>query len=93
VTPIPHDDRSSILALLQSWATGQCLAPVVGLLEGAESNRREIIYIWSENKMKTILQRMVRNGILEPVPSTTRCTAKYRLATHKSIDQAERQAE
>lgn len=40
---------------------------------------REICYIGSENRMKTILQRMVKNDILELVPGTTRYTAAYRL--------------
>lgn len=33
---------------------------------------RELCFIGSENKMKGILQRMVKNGIIELVPGTTR---------------------
>lgn len=40
---------------------------------------RRICFIGSENKMKTILQKMVANGILELVPGRTRYTAAYRL--------------
>jgi ATP-dependent DNA helicase RecG len=40
---------------------------------------REICYIGSENKMKTILQRMVRNGLIELVSGRTRYNASYRL--------------
>lgn len=40
---------------------------------------RDICYIGSENRMKTILQRMVKNEILELVPGTTRYTAAYKL--------------
>lgn len=40
---------------------------------------RGICFIGSENKMKTILQKMVKNNILEPVPSTTRYNAAYQL--------------
>jgi ATP-dependent DNA helicase RecG len=45
------------------------------------SNRqaREICYIGSENKMKTILQRMVRSRLIELVPGRTRYNASYRL--------------
>lgn len=52
------------------------------LLENAEianRNAREICFIDSENKMKRILQVMVQNGLLEPVPGRTRYTAAYQL--------------
>ncbi len=39
---------------------------------------REICFIGSENKMKTILQRMVKQGLIERVPGTTRYNAAYR---------------
>ena len=39
---------------------------------------REISFIGSENKMKTILQRMVKQGLIELVPGTTRYNAAYR---------------
>ena len=35
--------------------------------------------IGSENKMKGILQRLVKNGTIELVPGTTRYSAAYRL--------------
>jgi ATP-dependent DNA helicase RecG len=41
---------------------------------------REICFIGSENKMKTILQRMVKQGLIELVPGTTRYNAAYRNA-------------
>ena len=40
---------------------------------------RELCYIGSENKMKGILQRMVRQGLIELVPETTRYNAAYRV--------------
>lgn len=40
---------------------------------------REICFIGSENKMKTIFQRMIRQGLIELVPGATRYTAAYRL--------------
>lgn len=40
---------------------------------------REICYIGSENRMKTIFQRMMKRGLIELVPGTTRYTAAYRL--------------
>jgi ATP-dependent DNA helicase RecG len=42
---------------------------------------RELCYIGSENKMKSILQRMVRQGLIELVPETTRYNAAYRNKT------------
>lgn len=39
---------------------------------------RDISFIGSENKMKTILQRMVKQGLIELVPGTTRYNAAYR---------------
>jgi ATP-dependent DNA helicase RecG len=41
---------------------------------------RDMCFIGSENKMKGILQRMVKNGHIELVPGTTRYSAAYRLA-------------
>jgi ATP-dependent DNA helicase RecG len=40
---------------------------------------REICFIGSENRMKIILQRLVRNDLIELVPGTTRYSAAYRL--------------
>jgi ATP-dependent DNA helicase RecG len=47
--------------------------------EIANRHAREICYIDSENKMKRILQILVQNGLLEPVPGRTRYTAAYQL--------------
>jgi ATP-dependent DNA helicase RecG len=47
--------------------------------EIANRHAREICYIDSENKMKRILQVLVQNGLLEPVPGRTRYTAAYQL--------------
>ncbi|MGN6187142.1 MAG: ATP-binding protein [Thermoanaerobaculia bacterium] len=40
---------------------------------------RDICFIGSENRMKLILQRLVRKGLIELVPGTTRYSAAYRL--------------
>ncbi len=40
---------------------------------------RDLCFIGSENKMKGILQRLVKNGLIELVPGTTRYSAAYRL--------------
>lgn len=40
---------------------------------------RDLCFIGSENKMKGILQRLVKKGIVELVPGTTRYSAAYRL--------------
>jgi ATP-dependent DNA helicase RecG len=40
---------------------------------------RGICFIGSENKMKLILQRLVRKNLIELVPGTTRYSAAYRL--------------
>jgi ATP-dependent DNA helicase RecG len=40
---------------------------------------RDLCFIGSENKMKGILQRLVRKGLIELVPGTTRYSAAYRL--------------
>jgi len=40
---------------------------------------RGLCFIGSENKMKGILQRLVRRGLIELVPGTTRYSAAYRL--------------
>ena len=40
---------------------------------------RELCFIGSENQMKRILQSMVKNGLIELIPNTTRYNAAYRL--------------
>jgi ATP-dependent DNA helicase RecG len=39
---------------------------------------RELCFIGSENKMKGILQRLAKKGLIELVPGTTRYSAAYR---------------
>jgi ATP-dependent DNA helicase RecG len=46
---------------------------------------RGLCFIGSENKMKAILQRLVKNGIIELVPGTTRYSAAYRLKRKKAV--------
>lgn len=40
---------------------------------------RELCFIESENKMKTIFQKMIKHNMIELVPGTTRYNAAYRL--------------
>jgi ATP-dependent DNA helicase RecG len=44
---------------------------------------RGLCFIGSENKMKGILQRLVKKGLIELVPGTTRYSAAYRLRKQK----------
>lgn len=44
---------------------------------------RDLCFIGSENKMKGILQRLVKKQLIELVPGTTRYSAAYRLAKQK----------
>ena len=44
---------------------------------------RDLCFIGSENKMKGILQRLVKKGLIELVPGTTRYSAAYRLVKHR----------
>lgn len=45
----------------------------------ANRQAREICHIGSENRMKTILQRMVSKGLIELVPGSTRYNAAYQV--------------
>lgn len=47
--------------------------------EIANREARAICYIGSENKMKTILQRMVKDQLIELVPGRSRYNAAYRI--------------
>lgn len=68
--------EESILGFLQSNASI------------ANREARKITFIESENKVKRILQVMVKNGILEPVPGRSRYTAAYQLtASQKAGDE------
>ena len=53
--------------------------------EIANRHARKACFIKSENKMKRILQNLVANGLLEPVPGRTRYTAAYQLTTAGKI--------
>ncbi|MGC8494253.1 MAG: ATP-binding protein [Syntrophobacteraceae bacterium] len=80
--PIVSQDGGYVKVILKHEALA---SPEEMILEYLEShpqivNRqaREITFIGSENKMKTILQRMVKQGLIELVPGTTRYNAAYR---------------
>lgn len=47
---------------------------------------RELCFIGPENKMKGILQRLVKKGLIELVPGTTRYAAAYRQKNYPSLD-------
>ena len=62
------------------------------ILENLETNdqitnraARDLCFIGSENKMKGILQRLVKKGLIELVPGTTRYSAAYTLAQPKKV--------
>lgn len=59
--------------------------------EIANRHARAVCFVKSENKMKRILQGLVSNGLLEPVPGRTRYTAAYQL-TEKGKETAENYA-
>ena len=50
---------------------------------------RDLCFIGSENKMKGILQRLVKNGVIELVPGTTRYSAAYRLSKKKKMKRSD----
>lgn len=54
-------------------------------VEIANRQAREICFIGSENEMKRVLQRMVREGLIELVPGRARATAAYRLPTGEEV--------
>lgn len=51
--------------------------------EIANREARGICFIGSENRMKAILQRMVKDGLIELVPGRSRYTAAYRLPSRE----------
>jgi ATP-dependent DNA helicase RecG len=61
-------------------------SPEEVILEYLQSNARitnriarDLCFIGSENKMKGVLQRLVKKGLIELVPGTTRYSAAYQL--------------
>lgn len=74
--PLASPDET-ILAYLQTHA------------EIANRDAREICFIGSENKMKTILQKMVKTGLIELLPDRTRYSAAYRLPVADSSTPSE----
>jgi len=80
--PIIIQDGGYVKVTLKHEALASPEEMILEYLEAHEQivNRqaRGITFIGSENKMKTILQRMVKQGLIELVPGTTRYNAAYR---------------
>lgn len=81
--PIVLQEQGYVVVILRHE---QLASPEENILQYLKTNKnitnkiaRGICYIGSENKMKQILQKMVKNQILEQVPTTTRYNAAYRL--------------
>ncbi len=81
--PIIEQTGTSVRVVLRHEALA---TPEEVILEYLHSNAsitnriaRDLCFIGSENKMKGILQRLVRNNLIELVPGTTRYSAAYRL--------------
>ena len=85
--PLIHQDSHSVKVILRHESLASPEEIVLEYLGKNASIKngtaRKLCFIGSENKMKVILQRMVRNGFIELVPGTTRYSAAYRLAKKK----------
>ena len=79
--PIILQDGGYVKVMLKHEALASPEEMILEYLETHDQivNRqaRDISFIGSENKMKTILQRMVKQGLVELVPGTTRYNAAY----------------
>lgn len=80
--PIISQDGGYVKVTLKHEALASPEEMILEYLESHDQivNRqaRDITFIGSENKMKTILQRMVKQDLIELVPGTTRYNAAYR---------------
>lgn len=85
--PIIFQDGGYVKVMLRHEALASPEEMILEYLQTHEQivnkQAREISFIGSENKMKTILQRMVKQGLIELVPGTTRYNAAYQ-KTQKS---------
>jgi ATP-dependent DNA helicase RecG len=85
--PIITQVGSSVKVVLRHESLASPEELILGYLGSNESitNRiaRDLCFIGSENKMKVILQRLVKIGFLELVPGTTRYSAAYQLVRSK----------
>lgn len=85
--PVIQQDAHSVKVILRHESLASPEEIVLEYLKKNPSIKngtaRELCFIGSENKMKVILQRMVRNGLIELVPGTTRYSAAYRLTKQK----------
>ncbi len=82
--PIIEQTGTAVRVVLRHEALATPEEVILEYLHGNPSitNRiaRDLCFIGSENKMKGILQRLVRNKLIELVPGTTRYSiAAYRL--------------
>lgn len=93
--PIIEQEGGYVKVILRHEALATPEEAILGYLlendEIANRNARQICFIDSENKMKRILQLLVQNGLLEPVPGRTRYTAAYQL-TEKGREAAKKSA-
>jgi len=82
--PIISQDGGSVKVVLRHEPLATPEEVILEYLKSNESitNRiaRDRCFIGSENKMKGVLQRLVKKGLIELVPGTTRYSAAYQLA-------------
>lgn len=86
--PVINTSGASVIVTLKHESLASPEEIILEYLESHSSIRnrdaREICFIGSENKMKRILQSMVRKNMIELVPGKTRATAAYRLKSKSS---------
>lgn len=81
--PIITPSGASVMVVLRHESLASPEEVILEYLQTNEkiTNRiaRELCFIGSENRMKGVLQRLVRKGLIELVPGTTRYSAAYQL--------------
>jgi ATP-dependent DNA helicase RecG len=82
--PVIEQAGGSVKVMLKHEPLATPEEIILAYLQGNDkiTNRiaRDLCFIGSENKMKGILQRLVKKGLIELVPGTTRYSAAYRVA-------------
>jgi ATP-dependent DNA helicase RecG len=88
--PTLRQDGGSVVVSLRHESLASSQELILDYLKSHERIRnrdgQELCHIGSENKMKRILQRMVKDKLIEVVPGTTRYSRSYRMYSGQQPD-------
>jgi ATP-dependent DNA helicase RecG len=88
--PVVAQDEESVTVTLKHEPLASPEERIIEYLQrhGKITNKqaREVCFIGSENKMKRVFQKLMKQDVIERVPGTTRYTASYQLKETRDLE-------